>query len=125
MMFGKKRLDNESGLILFTVIVIAIIVSALVVSLLGLSVSQSTRSRQSLDSIKSEMIAKGALFRYQQLQIQGCPNPPCSVTGNCASCSFPPQTVDGKAYTISVNNAGPVTLPGGPPTNRIDIQVTY
>jgi hypothetical protein len=124
-MFRKKWLEDESGLILFTVIVIAIIVSALVVSLLGLSVSQSTRSRESIDSLKSEIVARGILYRYQQLQITGCPNPPCTISGNCATCSFPPQTIDGKIYTINVTNAGPTTLPGGPVTNRIDIQVTY
>lgn len=124
-MFRKKWLSDESGLILFTVIVVAIIVSALVVSLLGLSVSQSTRSRETIDSLKSEIVARGVLYRYQQIRIGGCPNPPCTVAGNCATCSFPPQTIDGKIYTINVTNAGPAVLPGNPATNQIDIQVSY
>ena len=124
-MFRKQRLDNESGLILLTVIVIAIIVSVMAIILLGLSVSQATRSRKSINAIKSEMVARGALFRYQQLSIQGCPNPPCSVNGNCATCSFPPQIIDGKTYTISVINAGAVTLPGNVTTSQFNVQVNY
>ena len=124
-MVRKKGLNDESGLILFTVIVIAIVVSALVVSLLGLSVSQATRSRKSTDGVKAEMVARGALYRYQQLQINGCPNPPCSVATNCASCSFPPQVIDGKSYSISISTPFSVTLPGSVNTNQFSITITY
>lgn len=57
-----KKLNNESGVILFIVLMVAIIIMVLSVGILTQSMNESNYAQQQIDQIVSEELAKGIFW---------------------------------------------------------------
>jgi hypothetical protein len=88
-----KIRNNESGIILVTVLLVTIILSILAVGILSQNVSQVKTEQSVVDQIKAEYLAKGAFnYDYQK-----------SVTGEVGP-SPSPTVLDGKTFTITTTS---------------------
>ena len=114
----RHVLDNEKGIILATVIIISMVMSIVAIGLISINASQESTGQTVIDTIKAEQLSVGAFFYYHQLQMEGCPNPPCGTAGDCTTCPLPDEPLD---KTFSVTTVEPGTT--GP--NDVDtVQIT-
>ncbi len=106
-----KITNNNSGVVLITVVVIALTIMILAVSLISTTTSQSLSSQHQIDRIKAEELAKGAhWFNYMQ------------ITTNGSSAIPLPTGLDGKTFTPTIS-----TIPDAGPegTDQFDIRIDY
>ena len=83
--------DNESGIILVTVLLLTIVLSILAIGILSLNISRVTTSQSVVDSIKADYLARGAfIYEYQQ-----------NTLGEFAGAYPSAEGLDGKTFTIS------------------------
>lgn len=103
--------NNESGVILLTVILVTMVLSIVAVSILSLNSSQAKSAAQVVTAIKSEQLAQGAFYQHYQRTLEG------------AGTSFTSVTLDGRNFTVSTADLGS----GGTPndTNEISVTVSY
>lgn len=57
-----KKLNNESGIVLFIVLMVAIIIMLLSVGILTQSLNEANYAQQQIDQIVSEQLARGAFW---------------------------------------------------------------
>jgi Tfp pilus assembly protein PilX len=108
----KKLRNDESGVIMVTVLVVVLIMTVVAIGILGVNISQVSTSESVVDNIRAEQLAIGAFYQYHQQQVDGQNGlSPTTET-------FP----DGKTFTISVDNKGPSALSG---SNEIEINVDF
>ncbi len=100
--------DNESGIILLTVVMVSIVLAIIAVAVMSTSVSQVKTGETVVDSIRAEELAKGIFFQYQQGEISGGHNIPSVVV------------IDGRQYSVTVDNLG---HSGPNETDEIRVQV--
>jgi len=85
-----KKINNESGIVLFIVLMTAIIIMIFSVGILTQSMNEINYAQQQIDQIASEQCAKGAFWKAYAT---GMTVPPGS--GDC-------QPLSGRSYTVSV-----------------------
>jgi len=116
---------DESGFILATVILLTLVLTVITISILSLNVSQTLTGQSVVDDIKAEQLALGSFYKYQQLKLDNCPNPPCTIAGNCLSCPNPSAiSLDQKQFSIVVNEIGAAGSNFND-TDAIDVDVYY
>lgn len=109
-----KKLNNESGVILITVILLSIVMAAVAVGIMSLNVSQTTSSRSVVEAIQAEQIALGCYAQYYSGQTQNPPvTPPCQL----------PADLQAQFAITVTDNTAPGTGPNG--TDPIIVQVDY
>ncbi len=113
MHVSHRRLKNESGIILVTVIILIMILSIVAIGVLSLNVSQLKTSSSVVDTIKAEQLATGLFYQDYQRRLDGTGTIPAS-----------PITIDGKAYTIT-RDADTAAGPNYNDTQRVRINITY
>jgi hypothetical protein len=89
-MAGRHHKQNESGIVLVTVLMVVIVMIILVVSVMSVNVSEVIVTQRVEDRIKAEQLAKGAFWLNYSNVNSGLPveNPP-------------PVDLDGKSYTAT------------------------
>ena len=108
----RKTKNSESGIILFTVIMMIMVLSLVVISFMSSSVGQIKSSQGFVDRIKAEELATGVFYQYHQRHLDNYTNATAPATA----------TLDGKTY--QVQSITPAT--GGIyNTNSITITITY
>ena len=107
----KIRQDN-SGVIMVTVLVLVLVMSVVAIGILGVNISQVSTSQSVVDTIKAEQLAMGAFYQYHQRRIEGL------VTNS----SPIPISLDGKTYTVGVENQGNL---GPNNANQIEVTVNF
>ena len=113
MFLSRKKLrHNESGIIMVTVLVLVLVMTVIAIGILSVNISQVSTSESVVDNIKAEQLAIGAFYQYHQQQIEG-------LNG----LSPASETLDGKTFTIGVDNKGPA--PGPISANQIEINVDF
>ena len=103
-----KRLGNERGIIFLTVLILSLVFTVILVSSLSLMVSQTTSGQDVVADIRSEQLALGTFYRYQQAQIEGAALPAAGQ-----------EDFDQKNFTYTIQN--PATAG---PNNTSAVQVT-
>ncbi|MCK5214719.1 MAG: hypothetical protein KAR05_05145 [Candidatus Omnitrophica bacterium] len=101
-----RHVHNEKGIILATVIIISMIMSIVAIGLISINASQGSTGQTVIDTIKAEQLSEGAFFYYHQLQMEGCPNPPCGTAGDCTTCPLPDEAPDGKTFSVTIVEPG-------------------
>lgn len=116
--------DNQSGLVLVSVLAISIMMIIVAVSILNSNVNLTLSGQRQIDRIKAEQIAKGQFWRnYDSLLTMDTPTTPLSVT---LTESHPTQ--NGGMVTFSKTfsaTATPSAVPGPNQTTRYDVSVSY
>ena len=107
----KKLHQDNSGVIMITVLVLVLVLTVVAIGILGVNISQVSTSQSVVDSIKAEQLAIGAFYQYHQQQIDGNGTTPTS------------ETMDNKTFSISINAAGAGSGPNN--TNPIQVSVNY
>ena len=106
----KKLRNDNSGVIMVTVLVMVLIMTVVAIGILGVNISQVSTSESVVDSIRAEQLAIGAFYQYHQRQIEG--------VGNALN----PEIIDNKTYTISMNITAGAGLNG---TDKVEVKVDY
>jgi hypothetical protein len=105
--------QNEKGVILLTVIMMAILLSMVIIGVMSASVTQVKSSQTIIDHMKAENLAMGEFYRYtQQINDGNFTVPPSTI-----------KTIGDKSYTITYANVTGGTNPNS--TDRLRIQITY
>ena len=104
----KKLHQDNSGVIMVTVLVLVLVMTVVAIGILGVNISQVSTSQSVVDSIKAEQMAIGAFYQYHQQQIDGTGTSPTQ------------EVLDGKTYLISVQNKGAI---GPNNTNQIEVSI--
>ena len=94
-----KKINNESGIVLFIILMVAIIIMIVSVGILTQSMNETNSSQQQIDQIVSEQLAKGVFWNaYSKAYSSG------SVT-NLTNIGIS-TVLQGRNYQISVNYQG-------------------
>jgi len=93
--------NNNSGVILITVLMLSFVLSLITLGILATYVSQVKTGQSVVDSIKAEQLAVGLAYREYQCQEWGLCGTPVAT-----------QTLDGKPFANSLVNVGMLTPPG-------------
>jgi len=101
--------NNESGVILLTVVMVSLVLTVIAVGVMSTSVSQVKTSETVVDTIRVEELAKGIFYQYQQGEISGQHNIPSTIE------------IDGKDYSVVVQNRGNIGTPNDTDEIRIYI----
>ncbi len=109
MRFPKR--NNESGVILVTVIVLTIVLSIVAIGILSLNVSQVKTASSVVDTVRAEQLATGLFYQDYQRRVDGSATIPSS-----------PINIGGKNYTIT-RATDTTTGPNG--TNQVQFNITY
>ncbi len=109
MRFPKR--NNESGVILVTVIVLTIVLSIVAIGIMSLNVSQVKTASSVVDTVRAEQLATGLFYQDYQRRVDG-------------GGSTLPSSIDigGKTYTIT-RATDTTTGPNG--TNQVQFNITY
>jgi hypothetical protein len=91
MLFGFKKINNESGIVLFIVLMTAIIIMIFSVGILTQSANEINYAQQQIDQIASEEMGKGVF--WQQYSSIGSYNTLSSVPATA-------QTMNNRIYQI-------------------------
>jgi len=95
-----KKLNNESGVVLFIVLMVAIIIMIFSVGILTQSMNETNYAQQQIDQIVSDQLAKGIFWNaYSNAYSSG------NLTNmqNVSSYSYTPAG-SGRKYNISLNS---------------------
>jgi len=101
--------NNESGVILLTVVMISLVLAVVAVGVMSTSVSTVKTGEEVVDAIRVEELAKGIFYQYQQGEISGIHNIPSTIE------------IDGKEYSVYVQNRGNIGTPNDTDEIRIYI----
>ncbi len=106
-----KRLQNKSGVVLITVVILTFIMAILAVAMMSINVNQALLHQHQIERIKAEQFAEGAFwYNFANLSTSGVQAVPSSVT------------LDGKVYNVTMNS----TAGNGPNnTNSYNVRVNY
>ncbi|MDP8266682.1 MAG: hypothetical protein P9M07_07035 [Candidatus Aceula meridiana] len=107
----KKIKNDQSAIVLITVIMLVLAMTTLALGLLSALASQGVFGQHQIDRIKAEQLAQGAFWLEYMSQVTGDPNPtPGSIV------------LDGKRFTI----ASQTSLGGGlNGTDLLQVDVSY
>jgi len=120
-----KKINNNSGIILLTVIVLSIVLSIISIGIVSIHISHKRSSDSIVKNLNAEQLAISKFMEVQQIQNEGCVAAAqfCTTLGDCSTCDYSEVIdVDGKNYTVTVTETAG-TGPLG--TNTIDVSVTY
>jgi len=91
-----KKLNNESGIVLFIVLMTAIIIMIFSVGILTQSMNEMNYAQQQIDQIAAEQLSKGM---WWNAYASGMSAPPQSVSTNLSG---------GRNYTMSMSSGSSV-----------------
>jgi ABC-type Fe3+ transport system permease subunit len=97
-----KKINNESGVVLFIVLMTAIIIMLFSVGILTQSLNESSSAQQQVDQIVSDQLSKGFFWNAFANGTLGATAP--------ANIGVSTITLQGRIYTMSLNWYG---SPGG------------
>ncbi len=110
-------LNNETGIILVTVIVLTIVLSIVAVGIMSLNVSQIKTSSSVVDTVRAEELATGLFYQDYQRRIDG------------KDLTYSPSSViiDSKTYSISrpANDRQTLDPEKMNLTNEVQFTITY
>ena len=108
-MFPKLK-NNNSGIVLLTVLMMTVVMMVYAISILSTNVSEVISSKGQVEHIKAEQLAKGAFWlNYSSI-----------MTTNSLT-SVPAETLDYKTYSTTVSRN-----PGGPnSTDSLTLTTSY
>lgn len=92
-----KKLNNESGIVLFLVLMTAIVIMIFSVGILTQSMNEINYAQQQIDEIQSDQLSKGIFWNSYASGMNSVP------TGAVSSTSLPGAAV-GRAYQVTVSN---------------------
>jgi Tfp pilus assembly protein PilV len=104
----RKIRDDNSGVIMITVLVAVLVMTVVAIGILGVNITQVSTSASVVDNIKAEQLAIGAFYRYHQQKIEGL-NGALPTT----------EVIDNQTYQIDI-----VETAGIGPNNVNQIEVT-
>ena len=106
-----KKLNNNEGVVLITVLTVVIVMMILAVSLISVTVSQNISNQHQIERIQAEQVAKGIMWNnYMNLYPGGGAVGPGTIT------------LDGRNYDYTITPGPLNTGPNG--TDPFTIQVT-
>ena len=85
-----RRINNESGLILFFVLMTAIIIMIFSVGIMSQSLNEVNYGQQQIDQIISDQLAKGLFWNSYS-------------TGNLSNIGISTTTINGRVYQMQLN----------------------
>ncbi len=88
-----KRLHNDSGMVLVTVVMIVFVMSLLLTAILSQNLSQASVTQAQIDEIKAKQLAIGAFWKAQADMTNVAGNPTAVAAEN----------LDGKTFTVAVD----------------------
>ena len=94
-----KKLNNESGIVLFIVLMTAIIIMLFSVGILTQSVNEVNSAQQQIDQIISDQLAKGVFWNAYS---NG------TLVAGGANVGVSTALLQGRLYTITLNDYGTV-----------------
>ena len=106
-----STLSNEQGVIFVTVLILSVVLSLILVGVVGLLTSQTKSGQDVVDQIRSEQLAQGMFYRYQQGELAGATVPASGTV-----------VMGSKGYTFSIVNNG--NFGGSTPAEADQIAVT-
>ena len=109
----RKIQTDNSGVIMITVLVLVLVMTVVAIGILGVNISQVSTSQSVVDTIKAEQIAIGAFYQYHQQQVEG-------LSGALPTS----ETIDGKTYTISIDEKNPIDDGIVTPNNVNQVEIT-
>jgi len=98
-----KKINNESGVVLFIVLMTAIIIMIFSLGILTQSINEINYAQQQIDQIASEQLAKGIFWNAYNAEASSM-SMPTGVT---------PVVISGRTYNITMSS----NSPDGPVTN--------
>jgi hypothetical protein len=100
-----KKLDNESGVVLFIVLITAIIIMIVSASILSQSMNEINFAQQQIDEIATDQLQKGIFWNYYSVSMQNIPAGPMTFTlqGRTYQGTIAPvaPTPGGSSYTTT------------------------
>lgn len=106
--------NSESGIILFTVLMMTIVLSLVVVGFLGSSIGQVKSSQDAIDEVKTEQLALKYFFKYQEVKR--------AMNGMGVASISDTVTLDQKTY---ISSATLIATNGLNNTNTIRMDIIY
>lgn len=108
----SKKLSQESGVILVTVVILTIVLSIVAIGVMSLNVSQIKTSSSVVKTIVAEQLATGLFYQDYQRRIDGTGTRPATVD------------VGTTRYTVSwsADTAGGANQNN---TNQVQFNITY
>ena len=100
MFLQFKKLNNESGIVLFIVLMVAIIIMIVSVGILTQSMNETNYAQQQIDQIVSDQLAKGIFWNaYSSAYSSG-------DTTTLSSVSYTSPLMNGRAYQVTLKPSG-------------------
>src|SRR3990167_7411999 len=99
----RKIQQDNSGVIMITVLVLILVMTVVAIGILGVNISQVSTSQSVVDTIRAEQLAIGVFYQYHQQQIDGNGTSPAS------------EVIDGKKYDITFDEKTSGEVAGGTP----------
>lgn len=112
-MFKNLR-QNESGVILFTVLAIIMVMGIFTLAIISINVSEVKTEERQIRRLQAEQFAQGVFWLAYSNLTDGSSNP----HGQTMT-----QTIDGKTFTATILNNGIVNAPSG--TNMWIVSTNY
>jgi len=109
----KDLKNNESGIILVTVIVITIVIVILTVGILSINTGQVISGENEIRRVKAQILSQGAMWLAIARRNNG---------ENPTNFSFS-QPIDNRIFSANIVTSGPVATPNQ--TNKYLINLTY
>lgn len=103
-----KNLNNESGIVLFVVLMTAIIIMIISASILSQSMNEINFAQQQIDEIATDQLAKGVFWNAY------------SSVGGMQSIGAPPATLQNRTYQTTPTSSGPTAA-----INSYSVTVNY
>ncbi len=110
----RSKLNNESGVVLVTVLAVSIVLMIFTIGILSSNINQIALGHQTINRIKAEEFGKG-YYWIQHMRLSNGQSQVYPVTSGV--------TLDGKTFTQSTTPVGVQT--GINQTQRYDISVDY
>ena len=113
----RKLHQDNSGVIMITVLVLVLVMTVVAIGILGINISQVSTSQSVADTIRCEQLAIGAFYQYHQQQVEGCA-PACTPPDDWK------EDIEDKTYSITVESKGDAgELLNN--VNQIDVSCNY
>ncbi len=111
-------------MVMVMVIMLTLVFAIIMIGILSLNVGRVKTGQSLVDSIKAEQLATGVMYRQMQQQMDQCQL--CPTAGDCSSCpALGAESMDNRAFDISVSNKGASANPNLNNTNQYEIKVDF
>ena len=101
-----KRLQNETGMVLVTVVMVILVMSILLTAILSQNLSQVSVGQSHVDQIKAQELAIGAFWKAQ-----------ADMTNVAGDPTVANEDLDGKRFTVVVDSRPPTNVNPHPQYN--------